>query len=225
MSDSYKLAIFDFDGTLMDTSSGILYAATRTLDDLKAPHIRKENERKFFGPPLPDCYRYSALLDESKIPQAVILHRHYYETEGLKRAELYPGMLEVLKKLNADGIIVAMASLKVEDICVKMLENFRLDGYFKVITGCDRGNNLTKTDIINKTIDRVRNTGVLLDKKDVLMIGDTELDRKGARNAQVDFCAVTYGLGYSCRADVPEADYFADSPEQIFKAVYRQGRN
>lgn len=188
-----SLILFDFDGTVMDTSPGIFESANYTYAQLGYPPMKKEVERLFVGPPLPMCFRLTSDIKEELVGKACEIYRGYYFTTGRFKAVFYPGMLETLAYLKEKGYHTGIASYKRSDLCHEMAKYFKIEHLFDVIVGIDEKNTKSKADIIREAIKTAGN----FDKKDILMIGDTKLDEAGAKEVGVDFAAVTYGFGFS----------------------------
>ena len=112
----YKTVLFDFDGTLMDTSIGILQCATKTLTDLGVAIPPENIFRKFIGPPLKLSFVDVCGMSDEDAERAVTLYRQKYAEGGMFEAKVYPGMVDLLKKLDNAGVKCAVASVKMEKI-------------------------------------------------------------------------------------------------------------
>ena len=79
---NYHTILWDFDGTLVDTSPGIMACICYACAQLKQPEPEKAVLRKFIGPPLYDSFQaylgYSPPLAE----EATRIYRKYYEKDG-----------------------------------------------------------------------------------------------------------------------------------------------
>ena len=186
----YDLILFDLDGTLADTSEGI-YNAHRFASQ-KAGYALKENDLDgVIGMSLLAVYREKFGLPEETARYAVSEYRKWYAEEGRLEAKLYPGMLETLKSLKNQGYHLGVATLKLEAFAKDMLEAFGVAEYFDHICGVDANDNLSKADIINIAIKKA---GIA--KERTVLVGDSDNDAKGAREAGIDFIACLYGFGY-----------------------------
>ena len=68
----YRLAIFDLDGTLLDTSEGIFSTANKTVVALGCEAVTDEAQlSKFIGPPITRCFVDVYDLDPSLIDDAI----------------------------------------------------------------------------------------------------------------------------------------------------------
>ena len=107
-------------------------------------------------------------------------------------AKPYDGVYDTLEKLKENHIVIAVATYKRQDYARKLLKHFCFDQYSSFLYGADNNNILKKADIINLCIE---NSGIHA-KENVLMVGDSEHDAKGANSVGIDFLGVTYGFGY-----------------------------
>ncbi|MGB4405264.1 MAG: HAD hydrolase-like protein [Sphaerochaeta sp.] len=188
----FKLAIFDLDGTLMDTSSGIFATANKAVELVgRKPEHDISQLSKFIGPPIVECFINTYHLEEELIADAVEHYRKEYDIRGKFGAKEYPCMKSTLGKLKEKGYLLAVGTLKTENLALSMMDHFGFAPYFSSIRGSDLTSKLSKADIVNKVL---ADLGV--DATDAVLIGDTVHDEEGARVANVSFIAVDYGFGF-----------------------------
>lgn len=187
----YQAVLFDLDGTLMDTSEGILSSVKYTIDVMGFEPIDDDYFETFIGPPIQHTLQRIYHLDDATRDKAAAVFREHYSTVDLCKAKLYDGVLETLSELKQKGIKIAVATYKREDYTTKLLDEFGISPYCDWIQGSDFAGKLTKADIIELCLQKLN-----VDKSKVLMVGDTEHDMIGAQNAGVDFLAVTFGFGF-----------------------------
>lgn len=188
----YKTVLFDFDGTLMDTSRGIMHCAKRTLQDFGFEIPEDKTLRKFIGPPLKLSFMGVCDMNDEQATQAVQHYRERYADQGMLEADLYPGMKELLRDLKSAGVTCAVASVKMEKIVRKTLAHFELTDYFDAICGAPEDVNIKgKEAIVREAVSRTNSQA-----KDCLLVGDSDYDAKGAEDTGIDFCAVLWGFGF-----------------------------
>ncbi len=205
----YDLAIFDLDGTLLDTTRGLLAAQKYTIRQMGFPMLDDELLKGFIGPPVQDAFAKAYGLEGPILQEIAGIFRDYYSTQTLFDADAYDGIYDLLAALEKRGIKCAVATYKREDYALKLLKHFGFDKHTDIMFGGDHENKLKKKDIIEKCI----NVAGVTDKSRVVMIGDTVSDALGAELVGVDFLGVTYGFGFKtdeARAQV-KARGFADS--------------
>lgn len=188
-----KYLLFDLDGTLTESGEGIIRSVQYALDKLGIKENNTEQLRRFIGPPLVDSFMRHYGFPKEKALEAVEIYRERYGRTGIFENALYPGVEEMLQNLKAHGFILSVASSKPEHYVRQILDHFKITGYFDEIVGATMdGKRLTKTHVIDEALRRLD----LFERKDeVLMIGDTEHDIRGAREFGIDCVVVTYGYG------------------------------
>jgi phosphoglycolate phosphatase len=185
---SYQLVIFDWDGTLIDSTrliASCLQCACRDLD-LVVPEFR---DAKFvIGLGLADTVRYVAPdLDEAGARRLIERYRHHFLTRE-HEAALYDGVPEMLESLHARGKRMAVATGKARRGLERALDTTGLRRWFEATRCADEGFAKPNPDMIHRLLEC---TSVAPD--DALMVGDTTHDLELAANAGVDAVAVCYG--------------------------------
>ncbi len=187
-----KLVIFDVDGTLLDTSEGILSSVDYTLEHYELELPDGFDRMSFIGPPIQNSFaKLYPHLSADEVRQMAATFRDQYKNKDLLKAKLYPGMIETLKGLVECGYALAVATYKRIDYAREIVHHFGIDAYAPIVYGQDMEGKLSKTDVIALCI---RDAGVR--KEEALMVGDTTSDEKGALEAGCMFLPVTYGFGY-----------------------------
>lgn len=208
----YNLVIFDMDGTIANTSLGILNSHRYAHKFMGRPIPSDEILKSVIGGPLLQTYtdRFGFSLNEAK--RAVSAYRDYYSRRGLNETVLYPGIEQTLETLFNNGIHIAMATLKAESFAKTMLKNMGIFEYFDVVYGMNDQDTRTKSQLINMCIDSIG-----CKKENSLMVGDSIHDFLGSEASCVPFLAVTYGFGFRPEDILPFP--CVNSTEQILSAV------
>ncbi len=207
----YKTAIFDFDGTIMDTSLGIKECVVLTTSKLNMQIPKDANLNKLIGPPLKVAFMDVFGLGEKDSEALVEEYRLMYRKMGMLKCSLFDGILDVLKELNQKGIICAIASVKRQTAVYDTLEHFGITHYFNAVCGATSVLSVTdKIEIINDAL-KLTNTK----KEEALMIGDSSYDSEGAAATGVDFCGVLWGFGYETKEQVKNSKYIIEHPKEL----------
>ena len=191
MKNRKKLIIFDLDGTLLDTSEGILHCYHKTASMLNLKKNPVENDSVVIGGPLSDGFRtLYDIPDEETLAKAIDTYRKLYANEGTTKFSAYNGIDTALNKLKSDGYQLGVATLKLEEYAKSMLKNAGLAKYFDIIHGWDGTEKSTKAYTVTKVLFEQKCLA-----KNAVLVGDSVYDKNGAEIAGVDFLGVTYGFG------------------------------
>lgn len=189
--------LFDLDGTLLDTTDGVLESAEFAAKMMGYDLLPRETMLRFVGPPIQESFIRYYGTDKTVAQQAANIFRDYYKENALFKARPYDGLDGLLRTLRDEGVAIGVATYKREDYALSVLEHFGISQYCRSMHGADDFNRLTKADIVEMCIAEL---GV--PKYDVVLVGDTEYDAIGAVNAGVDFIGVTFGFGFKTESDV-----------------------
>ena len=213
-NNRYDLAIFDLDGTLLDTSAGILASVKYTIDKMGFSALDDKAIARFIGPPIQESFAAAYGLEGDILQEIATIFRNVYSSEFLLLAQPYDGIFALFDELVARGIKPAVATYKREDYALRLLRHYGFDRYTDILYGGDHENKLSKKDIIEKCIT----TAGITDRSRVVMIGDTKFDAIGAAGMGVDFLGVTWGFGFAAPEDAaayPATVGCADSPSAL----------
>lgn len=194
----FNTVVFDLDGTLLDTSEGILSSVKYTIDKFHFPKINDNEIRKFIGPPIQDSFANQYGLKGSILQQIASIFRDHYKNVDLLKAKPYKGIYDVLKALLDNNQKPVVATYKRQDYATTIMNHFGFDEFMFAICGADHENKLKKKDII---LNAIKLSGES-DKNKVVMVGDSDNDAVGASLIGVNFVGVTYGFGFQKYEDV-----------------------
>ena len=202
MEHQFKVAVFDLDGTLLDTSAGVLSSVKYTIDKFGFKPLSDEMLSSFIGPPIQNSFANAYGLEGPILQEIANVFRNQYKDVDLLKAEPYDGIYEVFEGLLENNIKPAVATYKRQDYATTILRHFGFDKYTDILYGADNENKLKKKDIIEKALF---DAGITY-YKDAVMIGDSDNDAIGAHDIGVHFIGVTYGFGFKNVSDVEKYD-------------------
>ena len=190
---SWNVVLFDLDGTLTDSGLGVANGVLYTLEKMGLPKPSDAELKKYLGPPLWTSFQDYAGIAESDTPEAVRLYREYYNETGAFENSVYPGIPELLTKLNDQGKRLAVATSKVDYAALAILRHFNLNHHFEVIAGSDETGELrgTKALVIEHALAEL----AIPAGTAIVMIGDREHDILGAKSHGIPGIGVLYGYG------------------------------
>ena len=214
----YKLAVFDMDGTLLDTIEDLRAAVNRTLNTLGYPERDSSAFRAFIGSglylmlqrALPEKAR-----DDATVKRAIELYTPCYAAHMSDRTTAYSGIPEVVFALCNAGVKIAVLSNKPHDFTVKLAEKFfpgMISAAYGQRDGVPRKPDPTALLMILDELDTA--------KEDCVYIGDSDVDMLTARNAGVVSVGCTWG--YCPRAVIEKAgaDIIIGKPSQLLDIVF-----
>ena len=220
----YSKILFDLDGTLTESGPGITHAVQYALHQMGIEEPNRSQLECFVGPPLNVSFREYYGMNEQQSAEAIHHFREVYDREMIYENEVYPGVPKLLKTLHEQGVHLAIASSKPENMVHKVLEYFGLKSFFDVIVGSSISEELdNKMGTDNKLLmvqKALRELGVLQSAEgvpimDCAMVGDRSFDIKGARANHVTAVGVTYGYGSRQELEEAGAEYIADDVRQL----------
>lgn len=185
---AYDLIVFDWDGTLMDSTALIASCLQCACRDIELEAPSDEAARFVIGLGLADTLKHVAPgLDAERKARLIDRYRlHFLDREA--QAPLFDGVPELVRDLAASGRRLAVATGKARRGLERALEKTGLKPYFEATRCGDEGFTKPHPDMLLKLLEA---TGV--EARHAVMIGDTTHDLELAANAGVDAVAVLYG--------------------------------
>lgn len=213
-----KLAIFDLDGTLLDTIGDLAEACNYMLSLRGLGSHTREEYAKMVGNGILNLVK-RALPEELRSEEYVMAARadflDFYTSNIDRYTHPYEGIREVLHTLQAEGWSLAVASNKFDEGTQKLVHTIFPEVAFKAIYGNKEGFPL-KPDaallqLIMEECDATTDTSV--------MIGDSGVDIQTAKNAGVRSIGCTWGFRPRTELEEFGADHIIDSPSEILQIL------
>lgn len=214
----YKHVIFDFDGTLADTISGITYACNEVSKKYNINKVFTDKDVMIFIGKGSKHLFLSAFnledLDEhtSKMYDDFMT---YYLSCQLHHLDLYENAEKVLKTLQNLNIFLYIYSNKPHDILIECVKLTLPEIDFKLVLG-NRTEEKPKPDpeSINKFIE-INN----INKEETIYIGDSIVDLRFAQNLKVDSLILTHGYWNSGKLEEENPTYIANNLKDILTYI------
>ena len=214
----YRYVIFDFDGTVTDTSEGIVKSFAYSFEAMgrEVPDLSDRN--KFIGPPLDYSYVTFYGVSEDEAQTYLARYRERYAVKGIYECELYNGIKELLLKLKEKGIRLGVASSKPERFVNEVADFLGVREFFDVTVGIGIGEKThpTKKELILTAMEKLGAES----KDDCLMVGDRFYDIDGAAQAGVKSVGVLWGFGDKNELTNHGADYIIENPDELTEIVF-----
>lgn len=214
-----KLAIFDLDGTLLNTIEDLGYAANHALQAhgypthsiASYPFFVGNGVRRLIERVLPEDARTEATID-----RLLVTFKEYYNDHNTDYTKPYEGIPELLSLLSSRGVAIAVASNKYQAATEKLISHFFPTLSFIAVEGQKEGVPV-KPDpsIVFEILAKAKTP-----KADTIYIGDSGVDMETARRACVDSVGVTWGFRPEKELVENHADTIVNSPGNIEKLVF-----
>jgi len=184
----YSAVIFDWDGTIMDSTFSIVSSLQAACREVGLPIPDKQQASWVIGLSLDRAlYHCVPDLTEQQLPQFLAAYRkHYYEVD--KTLRLFEGMNEVLDALGSQQTRLAVATGKSRRGLDRALAQSALTTRFHTTRCADETAGKPDPQMLYEILEELA-----LQPEEVLMVGDTTHDIHMAHSAGIDSMAVTYG--------------------------------
>lgn len=217
MKPIYEIVVFDIDGTLLKSELGAMNALRYTTDKMGIPFPSEEVQRKFIGPPLHYNFHELMGMSEEDTVRAIDIFNEYYLPKGTFEAEIYPGLMELVKELYSQGIKVCIATAKSKAMADQVVGHF---GILPYLTHMETTPDSEATSEKKVLLSRIlKATGTPAEKG--VMIGDTLYDAEGAIQNGMPFIGVTYGYGTREAMESVGARAFAKDAQELRALLFR----
>ncbi|MFA7668066.1 MAG: HAD-IA family hydrolase [Burkholderiaceae bacterium] len=184
----YKAVIFDWDGTVMDSTSFIAQAIQSACVDLELPVPSMEDASWVIGLSMDKALqRCAPSLDGDRVPLFMERYRHHFflRDQGLV---MFDGIIPLLDDLKSREIRLGVATGKTRLGLDRVLQANQLADRFDCTRCADESQGKPHPAMLFDIMKRLN-----LEPEQVLMVGDTTHDVQMAASAGVDSMAVTYG--------------------------------
>jgi phosphoglycolate phosphatase len=212
-----RVLIFDLDGTLIDSKLDLAQSVNAMLEHMGRPELPHETIYGLVGNGAPVLVRRAMGegVTEAEAEKGLRYFLSFYREHMLDNTVPYPGVREGLAQLT----LYPMAVLTNKPVVFSraILDGLGLSRFFRFVYG---GNSFEKkkpdpmgVEILLRDLAAVPN--------EAMMVGDSDVDVRTARNAGIWACGVSYGLGSEgLRANPP--DLMLDSLREL--PPYLNGR-
>lgn len=212
----FRLAIFDLDGTLLDTIGDLAAAGNHTLAEMGLPLHEEDEYRHFVGNGIPKLIE--RMLPEGSSDavreQAFGLFNEYYSLHKCDRTRPYSGMAQLVHELVESGVICGANSNKSDEFTKELIRaNYGED--ITEIIGYGAGFQ-PKPDA-GAALEIIRRTGV--NPAEALYIGDSDVDVMTGHNAGIAVCAVLWGFRSFEELSAAKPTFFAHDPQELKRII------
>lgn len=213
MSSVVDAVIFDIDGTLLDSAAGIVAGFRHTLQAMGIEPPTEEVLHSDIGPPVPEFLARAGVPPE-QLATAVQIYRAYYREFGLQQSYPYPGVSELLERLNDLGVPLGTATAKRTDVALAILDHHHLSQHFAVLNG-RTDNRPDKASTVDVTLRQLGDP----DPTRVILLGDRGSDMAAAHHWGLTAVAATWGYGSIAELTGAGASVLLDQPLRLLELI------
>ena len=211
------ILLFDLDGTLTDSTEGILNCLRYALERMGFEY--PEDTNRFLGPPLYFSFAEFCGMNGEQVQEAVRIFRERYSVTGLFENRVYEGIPEMLDRLKKGGKRLMVATSKPEVYAVRIFNRFGLSQFFEIVGGADiNGTRNNKDEVIEYVLAR----SDAADRSRVLMIGDRKQDVDGAHSTGIECMGILWGFGSAEELTEAGADFIAQTPREAADMLLKE---
>ncbi len=199
-----RLAVFDLDGTLVDSLADLWQAVNHALDAVGLPRRTLDEVRGFVGEGAPLLVRRSIAPREDLLEPALAAWRAHYQEHLLDHTRLFPGIDRILASAPC---ALAVHTNKPGAMARRILGGLGVLDRFAAVVG---GDEAPRKPDPTGTLGILARAGV--DRAEAVLVGDSRIDCATALAAGIRFLGVTWGL-------VPEADLEAAGATALVRSA------
>lgn len=208
----YKLAVFDMDGTILDTLEDLKDSLNYALELNGFPTRTIDEVRSFVGNGIGKLIERGVPMGTSETETGKVLasFTEHYKQHCADKTKPYDGVTELILKLRSSGMKTAVVSNKA-DYGVSELCRQYFAGLFDAAVGEREGiRRKPAPDSVNAVLEKLD-----ISRSDAVYIGDSEVDLETAKNAEMDCIAVSWGFREPEFLRQRGADIIASSPDEV----------
>ncbi len=214
MAKQYKAAIFDLDGTLLDSLCDLHISVNHALHQMGYAERSLDEIRSFVGNGVGMLVQRAVPkgTEDAQVKQCLQLFKQHYVVHCREHTAPYDGIMSLLQELRQRGIRTAIVSNKLQAGVDELYEMHFRDVINAAIGEHDGVQRKPAPDMVEEAMVRLE-----MPKSDCLYIGDSEVDAQTARNAGVDDVSVLWGFRDEQTLRQAGATHFVNYPSELLQ--------
>lgn len=209
------LIIFDWDGTLIDSSDKIINSMHRAAESSALSSLTDDKIKSIIGLGLPEAIH--TLFPEADLEERERFREHYarhYLEADVIPCRFFPGVMATLEQIKSDGHIITVATGKARRGLNRILTNMQLLDFFHASRCSDETQSKPHPQMLFELLQQFSTQ-----PGDALMVGDTTFDMEMAQRAQIPRIAVSYGVHQVAELKKFEPKAVIDRFEDLLTAI------
>lgn len=214
----YKLAIFDMDGTILNTLEDLADSMNYALVQHDMPQRTIDEVRRFVGNGIRKLVERAVPTgtEAAQVDEVFETFTAYYKEHCAIKTRPYEGIPEVLKQLRDIGVKTAVVSNKADFAVQSLCEDY-FPGLFDFAVGDKEGQRRKPApDSVNAVLDKFG-----MDKSQAVYIGDSDVDYETSQNADMDVIMVGWGFRDEEFILSKGAEFVIHKPDEIVEYIKR----
>ncbi len=222
VSGKIKGVIFDLDGTLADTLESITYCGNYAMRACKLPEIPREKYRYFVGEGsdtlIRRCLIYSGDDELKLFEKAYARYQIIFQEKCMYNVTTYPGMMETLQTMKANGIRLAVLSNKPHEQALDVVYSLYGRELFDTVLGHRPG--IAKKPSTQGVQEILK--GWDMEASDVMYVGDTATDMMTGNAAGALTVGVLWGFRDRAELQKHRAQRIVERPQELMDLLYEE---
>lgn len=212
----FTAAVFDLDGTLIDTLEDLKNSVNYALGQFGFPERTYDEIKSFVGNGVAKLVYRSAPADTADETKAKLLalFKEHYMAHSMVFTAPYEGIEEMLTELKNAGVRTAVVTNKMQDAAFDLIETF-FGSYIDVVIGqVDSLPQKPEPDGVWLAIEKLGEK-----RENAVYIGDSDVDCLTAKNSALPVIGCVWGFRGREVLEECGADYIAESPSDVVKII------
>ncbi|MBQ4850037.1 HAD-IA family hydrolase [Pseudoalteromonas sp. MMG012] len=210
----YKLIIFDWDGTLMDSIPKIVHCLKLSALQVGLPEPTTNEAAAVIGLSLDVAIAALFPEQENYWTELVTGYQANYKASDSIQPVMFDGTAKLLSDLRDQGLLLAVATGKSRQGLNRVLDESQLCDYFITSRTADEAHSKPAPDMLKQILNEVG-----IDASSALMVGDSLLDMTMASNANMDAVAMSWGAADKLSLSASKALTICDSYVQLRQVI------
>jgi len=189
LKNKYKVIIFDWDGTLVDSTARIVDSLQMASSEVGLPRLTNHELQQIIGLGLPEALKKLwPLISTGQLQEMSTLYSANFSIHSNVHADFFPSAHDFFEELRGLGYVLAVATGKTRRGLDEMLDGMGVRDVFDITRCADETTSKPDPHMLKEIL-----TELDLGSGQALMVGDTSFDLDMARAINMDAVGMTHG--------------------------------